>query len=194
MINTSSVIYILIFVCFIFILQFIAHSFYSDSRVSQLYTNETVNNNNVLYVTQPYTYKETTETPTPVTTYPPNDMVNTVQKMKEVSNIKLKIPTIGTKCDITKDCSTGLLCANKICKRIIPTYSYKTMAYYNNNKSVVSNYNSSGLGQQCGGIVKNLPGNTCNGMNIGDLGDPGNLVCVSDNLLNTTTGTCEIPT
>jgi hypothetical protein len=193
MINTSSVIYILIFVCFIFILQFIAHSFYSDSRVSQLYTNETVNK--VLYVTQPYTYKETTEIPgAPVTTYPPNDMVNTVQKMKEVSNIKLKIPTIGTKCDITKDCSTGLLCANKICKRIIPTYSYKKMAYYNNNKSVVSNYNTSELGQQCGGIVKNLPGNTCNGMNIGDLGDSGNLVCVSDNLLNTTTGTCEIPT
>jgi hypothetical protein len=105
--------------------------------------------------------------------------------MKDVSNIKLKIPIIGSKCDITKDCSTGLLCANKMCKRIIPTYSYKTMAYYNNNKSVVSNYNSSGLGQQCGGIVKNLPGNTCNGMNI---------LCVSDNLLNTTTGTCEIPT
>ena len=163
----------------------------------QVYTYETVKEDEhdykVLYVTQPYTYKETPET-TPgasVTTYPPNDMVNNIQKMKEVSNIQLKIPAIGTKCDITKDCSTGLVCANKMCKRIIPTYSFQTMAYYNNNKSVVSNYNTSELGQQCGGIVKNLPGNTCNNSNIGDLGD---LMCVSNNLLNTTTGTCETPT
>jgi hypothetical protein len=153
----------------------------------QVYTYETVKEDehkhdyNVLYVTQPYTYKET---PASVSTYPPNDMVNNIQKMKEVSNIQLKIPTIGTKCDLTKDCSIGLVCANKMCKRIIPTYSYKIMAYYN-NKSIVSNYNTSELGQQCGGIVKNLPGNTCNN---------SNLVCVSDNLLNTTTGTCETST
>jgi hypothetical protein len=153
-----------------------------------MHTYETVKEDKVLYVTQPYTYKETPASVT--TTYPPNDMVNNIQKMKEVSNIQLKIPAIGTKCDITKDCSTGLVCANKMCKRIIPTYSYQRMAYYD-DKSVVSNYNTSGLGQQCGGIVKNLPGNTCNNSNLGDLGD---LMCVSDNLLNTTTGTCETPT
>lgn len=179
--------------------------FYFYKNTKNTHDNLIINKSNkthdtVLYVHQPYTYNSSTkssDTKSSGTSIQQNDIINKIQNniinkiqnMKEVSNINYNVTNMGIKCNTYKDCHDGLVCANNTCKRVIPTYPYKTMEYDTNESikktsksaSTVSNYNISYLGEQCGGIVKNLPGNTCD----------HDLLCTSTNLSNIATGTCE---
>ena len=184
--STTYMILIIIFICFVIV--FVKLIFFSKRLPKRTHLHDdNVHDDNVLYVHQPYTYNETT--PVNNKQIQKNDIVNNIQNMKTISNINLNVPTVGVNCNISKDCSNGLVCANNLCKRIIPTYPYKSYGNTTVKGSIISNYNTSSLGQQCGGITKNLPGNICD--NSGS-GSKGNLVCVSTSLLNTASGTCEL--
>ena len=193
--STTYMILIIIFICFVIV--FVKLIFFSKRLHKRTHLHDDNVHDNVLYVHQPYTYNETTQVNNKQ--IPKNDIVNNIQNMKTISNINLNVPTVGVNCNITKDCSNGLVCANNLCKRVIPTYPYKILSYdntivpgtQNNSTTIISNYNTSSLGQQCGGIIKNLPGNICNNSGSSS-GSKGDLVCVSTSLLNTASGTCEL--
>jgi len=109
-----------------------------------------------------------------VTTYPPNDIVNTIQNAKTQINIVIKKTNLNDVCSSSTDCPDGLICANdgisNRCSRIVPIFKTQEST-------------SSKLGEWCGNINSySLNNNYCN--------TTGNLICVSNNINNTTYGVC----
>ena len=152
--------------------------------------------------------QQTQSTPIPVT-YPPNDLVNIINNQKtskEYKQVSYKKTTLSSICKSSKDCEDGLVCAgnnntsgnflpvNYTCKRVIstmPCNHYSCMnPYIKQNINMTANtktnsntaFNISNLGDFCGGSTRNIIGNICN--------TTGNLICVSDNIISTSSGIC----
>jgi len=150
------------------------------------YRNNIVYNTNdypALFVTQPYVF--ITDSSVIATTPPPkNDLVNKVQTTDRYSNIVYKQSNLGDACKSSNDCDYGLICTggvggggNYTCKRKIPTIKCDSNACRTLQNNGISN-----LGETCGGNTVNVYGNTCN--------TTGNLYCVSDKLISTSSGVC----
>jgi hypothetical protein len=164
-----------------FVLFLIIFKIIFDSLVDTNKTQETQQIHNEkedlhsLSVTQPYVFMDENVTSgNTVTTYPPNDIVNTIQNAKTQINIVIKKTNLNDTCTSSKDCPDGLICANdginSRCSRVVPIFKIKESS-------------SSKLGEWCGTINSySLNNNYCN--------TTGNLICVSNNINNTTHGVC----
>jgi hypothetical protein len=174
--------------------------------------------NTLLFVNQPYVFYDQNQsnqqtqilTPTPIQiTYPPNDLVNTINNQKTskiYQQVSYKKTTLSSMCKSSKDCEDGLVCAGNnnttgnllpvdyTCKRVIatmPCNNYSCMNPYQKQKIKITantqidpntTFNISGLGEFCGGNTLNIIGNICN--------TTGNLICASDNITSTSSGIC----
>ena len=167
---------IITFILFLIIFQILFDSLVEKNN--QVTTQQIQLENEDLHslsVTQPYVFMgENGTSGNAVTTYPPHDIVNTIQNAKTQINIVIKKTNLNDKCSSSKDCPDGLVCANdginSRCSRIVPIFKMKESS-------------SSKLGEWCGVIDSySLNNNYCN--------TTGNLICVSNNINNTTYGVC----